>query len=325
LIAAGRTASRYLNIYTTRKTRLLPTLLTNQPPTDAKGEINKVEWSTNGDYLVASSYNASAGCYAYKRTGYTFAPMTVTSNRDYGVDCSISANGEILAYRTAQASTGTSDNRVFHNANGTLTLLNIGTTTPNGACAVSSDGKYVALLNTVAPFLEIRIRSGSGNASAYTTSMVLAAQPLVGSSNRTSALAFSPDDTYLCVVPYVSGYQKIYKLDTTTNVYVQLAAPFSGTNPIGTMYGAAWSSDGTLLAISSNNTQTLIYQRSGDAFTSVATLTGGYRGGFHPSGEYYITGSGQVYKKGSTATSWTAQGSTVNSSMQASGFSPYLL
>ena len=85
--------------------------------------------------------------------------------------------------------------------------------------------------------------------------------------------------------------------------------------------GCVFSAQGDFLAIATSS-KTFFYERSGDTFTAVANVASGNRGNFHPSGNFYITGSGQIYKKNS-ASSWTAQGSALTAG-NAAAFSPYV-
>jgi Tol biopolymer transport system component len=234
------------------------------------------------------------------------------------MDCAISSNGEFIAFRSWEGVNP--ENRVFHNNNGTLTNLNIGTSVAIGSCAVSSTGQYVAFLNSSGTLLQIKIRSGSGNSSTFSTDMVLASQPASGGGTN-SGLAFSPDDTYLAVSPANRVHQTIYKFNSGTSLYEQLASPFVGALPDNSVDGCAFSAQGDFLAIATSS-KTFFYERSGDTFTSVANVTGGRRGGFHPSGNFYITGSGQIYRK-VNATTWTAQGTAITAG-NAAAFSPYI-
>jgi WD40 repeat protein len=297
-IATGRSSSRYLNVSSTRKNILAVRSIVTQP-TDSASTIYAVAFSA--DYLAAASDDA-AGLKFYSRSGGTFTAESVPSNIDcdYG-DCSISADGLYVA-----AGSSTAGGDVWHNASGTLTNLSIGTTGSNSrACAVSSDGQYVAFLSGAAgSFLRIKERSGSGSTATY-ADMTLASQPTSGASGGTAlaGLSFSPDNTYLAVSPSNQSNQTVYKLNTGTGIYEKLASPFSGTAPDSSVSGCCFSAQGDMLAICTSG-KTFMYSRSADTFTYEATLTGGERGGFHPSGNYYIDGSGKIFKKNS-ASSWT--------------------
>jgi len=297
-VATGKSSSRYLNVSSSRKNALAISLLGVQP-TDSGSIIYAVAFSA--DYLAAASSDA-AGLKFYSRSGSTFTAESVPSNIDCGYgDCSISADGLYVA-----AASSTAGGDVWHNASGTLTNLSIGTTESNSrACAVSSDGQYVALLSgPFGSFLRIKKRSGSGSTATY-ADMTLASQPTSGTTLGTSlaGLAFSQDNTYLAVSPSDPADQTVYKLNTGTGIYEKLASPFSGTAPDGSVKGCRFSAQGDMLAICTSG-KTFMYSRSADTFTYEATLTGGDRGNFHPSGNYYIDGSGKIFKKNS-ASSWT--------------------
>ena len=299
-VATGKLASRHLNVssHRTNALSIAPLPLAAQP-TDSSSDIFTVSWSAG--YLAAASDDA-IGLKFFSRSGSTFTAESVPSNLDCGFgDCSISADGLYVA-----ASSSTAGGKVWHNGSGTLTNLSIGTTGSNSrACAMSSDGKYAAFLSgTSGSFLRIKERSGSGSTATY-ADMTLASQPTSGSLSGVSlaGLAFSPDDTYLAVSPATQTNQTVYKLNTGTGIYEKLASPFSGTAPNANVSGCSFSAQGDMLAICTSG-DTFMYSRSGDTFTYEATLSGGGRGGFHPSGNYYIDGSGNIFKKNS-ASSWT--------------------
>jgi len=297
-VATGRSSSRRLNVSSSRKNALATALLGVQP-TDSASTIYGVAFSA--DYLAAASDDA-AGLKFYSRSGSTFTAQSVPSNIDcVRGDCSISADGLYVA-----ASSSTAGGDVWHNASGTLTNLSIGTTGSNSrACAMSSDGKYAAFLSsTSGSFLRIKERSGSGSTATY-ADMTLASQPTSGASAGTTlaGLSFSPDDTYLAVSPPNQANQTVYKLNTGTGIYEKLASPFSGTAPGASVKGCRFSAQGDMLAICTAG-DTFMYSRSGDTFTHETTLAEGDRGGFHPSGNYYICGNGKIFKKNS-ASSWT--------------------
>ena len=152
--------------------------------------------------------------------------------------------------------------------------------------------------------------------------MALASQPASGVSGGTSqgGLAFSPDDTYLAVSPVTQTNQTIYKWDAGTSTYVRLSSPFVGALPDSSVFGCKFSHQGDFLAISTS-AKTFFYQRSGDTFTSVANVTGGLRGSFHPSGDFYLTGSGILYRKNSPS-NWS-QVTTITAG-NAATFSPLI-
>ena len=253
-------------------------------------------------------------------------PSNITTSGQDG-DAAISADGQYLAYATGLTAAG-SLGRIYHNNAGTLTnLTSIGDITSNSrACAVSSDGTYVAFLGQTSPtFLRIKVRSGSGATATY-SNMTLASQPSSGASSGSSlaGLAFSPDDVYLAVSPTNQADQTVYKFNSSTSVYEKLDSPFSGTAPDSSVFGCTFDPSGAVLAIASS-VKTFFYNRTGDAFAHAATIsdTGdGDRGGFHPSGNFYITGGGRIYRKGATAASWTFVTSVTAGDCAA--FSPYV-
>lgn len=322
-IAQGRRLSRFLNLYSYRKNTLLPSLLGTQP-TDASDDVQSVRWSNGGTFLVLSTF---VGLRAFSRTGAAFTSLTIPSNfNTTGGDAAISADGSYIA----SVGINSPYARIWFNNAGTLSALtNIGTVdTVTRAVALTSDGSHAAFLVGASPtFLRIKARSGSGNSAVY-ADMTLASQPASGASGSSfiGGLAFSPDNNYLAVCPATATNQTIYKWDAATSTYQKLAAPFVGALPDNAVYGCAWSADGNSLAIATY-AKTFFYERSGDAFTSVFNVTGGYRGNFHPSGNFYVCGSGQIYRKAS-ASSWTLTTTifqTTTSYNYATAFSPYIL
>jgi WD40 repeat protein len=316
-IAFGRSDPRYINVYGYRKNFLLPSLLGSQP-TDATQDIYSVAFSGNADALAVSSGNTSAGLRFFTRSGSTFTSQSVPSNISTNTgSAAISSDGNYVA--AAGGSTG----RIWHNASGTLTnLTSVGSfTSSTEVCAVSSDGSYVAFLAGSSPtFLRIKERSGSGNSATY-ADMTLASQPSSGTGALANGgLAFSPDDVYLAVSPATQANQAIYKFNSGTSVYEKLASPFSGALPDNLVYGCSFSAQGDFLAISTDS-KTFFYERSGDTFTSVANIASGRIGNFHPSGNWYITGVGAIYKKNS-ASSWTLAKSALQTDGRAAAFSP---
>ena len=294
---------RRLNVFSVRKNALSANLLGTQP-TDAFEEVFGVAFSSN--YLAAASGSSTSGgaFQFFSRSGSTFSSVTVPDNINcYYGHCAISADGIY-----ASAASSSSGGRIWHNGAGTLTRLSsVGTIDSNSrATAVSSDGKYVAFLSsTTASRLRIKERSGSGSTATY-ADMTLAAQPASGATSGTSlcGLGFSPDNAYLAVAPTNAANMTVYKLNSGTGIYEKLASPWSGTTPTDSLAGCVFDPSGNMLAVSTD-TQTFLYSRSGDTFTYETTLAAGMRGGFHPSGNYYIAGAGTIYRKNS-ASSWTA-------------------
>lgn len=321
-IATGRSSLRYINVFSYRLRTLAPTLLTTQP-TDSGSAAYGLDWNEYGNFLVVAT-DDTAGVKFFSRAGSVFTARTVPSNIDcsYG-DAAISTDGVYVA--AIASNSGSNTGRIWHNNAGTLTNLStVGSFTSNSrSCAVSSNGSYVAFLGATSPtFLRIKVRAGSGNSATY-SDMTLASQPSSGGSSGTSlsGLAFSPDDTYLAVSPTTQSHQTIYKFNSGTSLYEKLASPFVGALPDSSVFGCTFSAQGDFLAIATSS-KTFFYERSGDTFTSVANVTGGNRGGFHPSGNFYITGSGQIYRK-INATTWTAQGTALTAGIGAA-FSPYI-
>jgi WD40 repeat protein len=323
-LATGRFTVRRLNVFSTRKNILAPAAVATQP-TDAPGSVFAVAWSDG--YLAASSSNS---LLFYSRSGSALTQETVPSNIttiSQDGDAAISADGEYVAYATGLLTAG-SLGRIYHNNAGTLTnLTSIGDLTNSSrACAVSSDGTYVAFLGGTSPtFLRIKVRSGSGPTATY-SDMTLADQPASGVTGGSglAGLAFSPDDVYLAVSPTNQANQTVYKFDSGTSVYEKLASPFTGTAPDNSVRGCAFDSAGSVLAIATA-AKTFFYIRTGDAFAHAATISvsgDGQRGSFHPSGSFYITGGGRIYRKGATAASWTFVTSVT--AVNCAAFSPYV-
>jgi hypothetical protein len=321
-IATGGSSSRHINVFSYRSRILAPTFLPAQP-TDSTNGVWGLAWNEYGNFLVVATAD-SQGVKFFSRSGSAFTASSVPSNINcqYG-DAAISTNGSYVA--AIASFSGSNNGRIWHNNAGTLTnLTTVGSFTSNSrSCAVSSNGSYVAFLGSTSPtFLRIKVRAGSGNSATY-SDMAIASQPSSGGSAGTtlSGLAFSPDDTYLAVSPTTQSHQTVYKFNSGTSLYEQLASPFVGALPDNSVFGCAFSAQGDFLAIATFS-KTFFYLRSGDTFTRVANVTGGGRGGFHPSGNFYITGSGQIYRK-VNATTWTAQGTAITAG-NAAAFSPYI-
>jgi WD40 repeat protein len=272
----------------------------------AISEVYRVAWGGNRWLGVAEGEDKGSGSNnlrVFDRSGSTFTSVSVPSNFDQERgDCGLSSDGAYIA----ASSTSSPYGRIWYNNNGTLTALtSVGSFSTNTrACAVSSDGKYVAFLGN-STFLRIKERTGSGTTATY-ADMTLASQPTSGASSGTTlaGLAFSPNDVYLAVAPSNEDNACIYKFNSGTSVYEKLASPFSGSLPAAALRGCAFDPAGEILALATSGT-TVFYERSSDTFTNVATISnGGNRGNFHPTGNYYITGNGRIYKKNS-ASSWT--------------------
>jgi hypothetical protein len=319
---------RFFNIYSYRKNALTRSLLSSQPA-DVAGQNGGpspcLAWSNNANYLVFTfnSGGTSTGLRFYSRSGSTFTSQTVPSNfntQTGSPSCDISSDG---AFVVAASGISSVNPRIYYNASGTLTILtSVGSfNNQTYGCAVSSDGTYAAFLGATSgssTCLRIKKRSGAGNSSTY-ADISLASQP---TTQGTGHLDFSPDNTYLAVCGNDQNHQDIYKFNSSTELYEKLASPFSGALPDNSVVGCAFSAQGDFLAIATSF-KTFFYERSGDTFISVGNVTGGRKGNFHPSGNWYITGSSQIYRKNS-ATSWTALGSVFSVYEQAAAFSPYI-
>lgn len=304
-VATGRDASRHLNVSSARQNGLLIQALATQP-TDASSDVDAVALSK--DYLVAASDDA-AGVKFFSRSGSVFTAQSVPSNFDCANGgCAISANGEFVA---AISNLSGGAGAIWHNGSGTLTALSIGAAVGRGgSCAVSSDGTYVAFILGASPYLVVKTRSGSGSTATY-SSMTIADLPSSGAAslgNQGGAVSFSPDDTYLAVVPWAAATApRIYKFNAGTSVYENLASPFSGSLPDDNKLGCCFNQQGDMLAIAEGiGDETYLYSRSSDTFTHEATITGREQGAFSPDGNYYLCGSGQIYKKNSVS-NWTLQ------------------
>lgn len=320
-IATGRGSSRCINIFSYRKNALVPTLLPTQP-TDSTSAVYGLQWSATANFLVVATSD-NAGIKFFTRSGAIFTPQTVPSNIvcTFG-DAAISSDGNYVA--AVGSSSGSNTGRIYYNNLGTLTnLTNVGNFTSNSkSCAVSSNGNYVAFLGQATPYLRIKVRAGSGISATY-SDMTLASQPSYGTSSTNSGgLAFSPNGTYLAVTSVFSTSQTIYKFNSATNVFEKLNSPFSGNFPDNNIEGCIFNAQSDFLAIATNS-KTFFFERNADLFFYKSAVVGGYRGSFHPSGNFYITGSGQIYRKVNSDT-WTPQGTALTAG-QAATFSPYIL
>lgn len=320
-IACGDASFNFLKIFSYRKNTLVPRSLTSQPSGSAP-QTYSVGWSENGNFLAVATNDTSA-VKLYSRSGETFTSIAVPSNvAGQNGRSAISNDGTFIAATWPQSPTNSSisEARIWHNNAGTLGSINsIGSVSAgSGSCAVSSSGQYIAFLAQSSPYLRIKIRSGVGNSASF-SDMTLAAQPTSGSAG---GVAFSPDNAFLAVCPANQNHATVYKFNSLTSVYEQLAAPFVGALPDGFVAACSFNAQGDFLAIATSN-KTFFYERINDTFTSVANVSGGGAGNFHPSGNFYITGNSQIYRKVS-ASSWTALGSTLQAGSDACAFSPYI-
>jgi len=318
-MAVGKSTARRLSVLSYNANVINGRLLTSQP-TDPDYTVWQCAWG--GNYLVVGDGGGLSNqgeVAVYERSGVSFTKLTVPSTFrvQYG-DVATSSDGEWIA------GCGSGSAGIWHNNSGTLTALSsVGSFSTNTrGCAVSSDGQYIAFLSA-SPFLRIKVRSGSGSTATY-SDMTLASQPASGALAGTSlvGLAFSPDDAYLAVCPVNQANITVYKFNSSTSVYEQLASPFVGTLPSSSPDGCCFDSSGTLLAVQQSG-NTLIYERSSDTFTHQATLTNGGRGSFNPNGLFYVTGNGRVYRRtGSSA--WTLV-ETLGTQGTATKLSPSIL
>jgi hypothetical protein len=264
--------------------------------------------------VVASGQISSVGLRFYERSGSTFSPVSIPSgslNVKFET-ADITPNGEYFC----------GNNRLYHNASGSLTFLQtIGTGT--GRMGISPTGNFIAcsLSSAGSGNFGIYKRSGSGNSSTYSQHQTFA----ITTNTNIAAARFSRDGTYLAISEDVTTplRPRIYKYNSGTDQWTDLSQPPSGGTFVAgssTNGGIAWSYDGQFVAISTGTfdsfeTCTVIYERSGDTFTYRAKLSSppsgfnqdnasGGVGSFHPNGNYYLTGGGWIYKKNS-ATSWT--------------------
>ncbi len=163
--------------------------------------------------------------------------------------------------------------------------------------------------------VQILKRTGTGNSATFANFQFLA----VSNSAATSALRFSRSGTYLAVGNNAAPHLRIYKYDADTGTFVAINQPPSGgVQPNNTVAHLAWAYDDSFVAASISSSA-FLYERSGDTFTHRATITNSYNnfGGFHPSGNFFITGGGNIYRK-ITASNWQFV-SSVNLSPGSSG------
>jgi hypothetical protein len=213
--------------------------------------------------------------------------------------------------------------KIYHNNAGALTSLVVSSMTAAAAgglgdyTAINPTGVFVAsdkLVTSGSTYtrsLLIGKRSGFGNSATYGDHQTITISTGTNSSAEgLRAAAFSPDETYLMIATSVSPYLRAYKYTSGTDTWAALSnqPPSGGTLPdaVPTDGAISWSSDSTMVAVATT-AKTFIYERSGDTFTHRATLSAsgdGYKGGFHPSGNHYVTGGARVYKKNSVS-SWT--------------------
>ena len=146
--------------------------------------------------------------------------------------------------------------------------------------AFSSDGVYMAVAHTGAPYLTIYKRNGD----VFTK----LADPATLPTSNAYGVAFSQDTTYLAVAHTSAPHVTIYK--RSGDVFTKLADP--ATIPFNAGTAVDFSADGTYLAVTHFTTPFVsIYKRSGDVFTKLAdpaTLPpdAGQGVAFSPSGSF---------------------------------------
>lgn len=321
-IFSATNTSDIFKLLTYRKTILRPREFLTFRPDNGQFSVNyqNAAWSSNSDYLAIAKNVPdvqSTGLAFYQRNALTFTQKTVPSNFDVSDGhCAIASDGSYVAVASDRNPNG----RIWFNNAGTLSVIsNVGSFDAiTSKCAVSSTGAYVAFLGS-STFLRIKIRSGLANSAVF-SDMVLASQPASGApSSGLGGLAFSPDDTYLAVCPANENDQTIYKWDVGLGKYVKLSSPFVGALPSNNILGCCFSPQGDVLAIAGGN-GTFFYERTGDVFTSVANIPNSGQGNFHPSGNFYITNGGVIYKKNSL-TNWVIE---YTLGLTAASFSPFI-
>jgi hypothetical protein len=285
--------------------------------------LRSARFSNNASHLVIGSDTISnVGLHFYQRSGSTFTAASIPGG-SLGVQfatVSISSDGEYFS----------GNNRIYHNNAGSLTFL----AAPSGdRGSLSSDGEYFSAVTFENNNTNLKIykRSGSGNTATYPQHQSINVGAAGGTAFDTR---FSDGGAYLalaCELLINNTNAKrliVYKFNSSTGEYETLNQPPTGgtqldTNPLPS--GISWSSDSTLLAVSSS-TQTFIYERSGDVFTYRTSLTNQSdirAGSFHPNGNFYITGRGRLYRK-ITPSSWTFLQQIGNTQQLMAVFSPNL-
>lgn len=123
---------------------------------------------------------------------------------------------------------------------------------------------------------DIVLYSRSGDTFTYVSTTT-------SSASSVYAMAWNPDGTTLAVGISVSPYIKFYNFSGGT--FTALSNP--STLPANTVTSIAWNHNGTSVALQVNNTATplVIYNRSGNTFSTIGGITGQFRGtGGNPGG-----------------------------------------
>lgn len=300
---AASSSSNQLWMFSRRKSA--NNFLRTSAPSLSGAAISDAGFSDNANYLVvASDQISSIGARFYERSGSTFSEIAIPSgslaNNYKTTDISADGSYFLIASRLNQGVAA----RAYHNNAGSLTFLWTPTSAEKWAHSMSPNGTFVA---GGSPTLYIYKRSGSGSSATFALHQTISSI----SNNQIQACRFSKDGTYLAVTYLKSPFVRIYKYNSSTDQFDVISNQPStgGALPSGSAHYISWSFDNSLLAIA-DGSETLIYERSGDTFThrvtfdSISRSHNGYIGSFHPNGNYYITGGGNVYRK-VTASSWT--------------------
>jgi len=318
-LARGEGISIGLKLYSRRKNALAITAIAG--PSLTTSDLYKPAFSDNANYLVVPSGTVSSvGLRIYQRSGSTFSALSIPGgslNTTFS-RVSISSSGEYFVANT----------RVYHNNAGSITFLE---TVSADILSISPSGEYLAgFVSPGSPAvvsLQIHKRSGSGNSATYPVHQTIT---LTGATYNVQAVAFSHDGTYIAAVFSLSSGRvtRVYKYNAGTDNYDDLSQPPSGGTQIDAdtdINGIAWSPDSSMLAVATT-AKTFFYEKSSDTFTYRAALSGsgdGFAGSWHPSGNYYITGDGRLYRKVSPS-SYTFLQQVGGNNGRAATFSPSL-
>jgi hypothetical protein len=295
-IAHANWSSPFIRLLTYRKNALVPALLSGQPSVNL-GSLGSggFEFSNNANFLVAGSANGGSTSFrVYSRSGTTFTSISVPgwTSSDDANSVSITPSGEYIS----------TSNKIYHNNSGSLTLL---TGAAGGNNALSPDALFLAKPDLSSSNYGIRImkRSGSGNSASFADHQFISLS--TSSSASPNAFRFSRSGTYLAAGNNLSPRLRIYKYNPGTDQFDPLSQPPSGSvQPDSQVTHITWAFDDSFVAASTATTA-FLYERSADTFTHRATITNSYNtsGGFHPSGNFFITGGGNIYRK-ITASNW---------------------
>jgi WD40 repeat protein len=211
-----------------------------------------------------------------------------------------------------------------------------------GACALSTDGAFVATQTRTSPFARIW-HNNAGTLTTLSIGTVAAGNSVALTSDGSYAAFYREDAPFLQIKKRSGNGNAATFADIVVSTQPALGTTsqsgqvaFSSDNQFIAVlnrsggfafykfnsstglydshavtisgsspsegHGLAWSADGTWLAAASSS-GTILYKFDGATLTAQASLSGGYAGSFHPLGTQYITGSGLIYKK-STDTVW---------------------